>query len=193
MPVLGQHLVWHQVDVHLHIAIRLVVLPHHRRQPDLGLALREIEAELARENPEYLFVTTFVGILDIETGRLEYACAGHDAPILRRREATLRIDTATVAGPPLCAAKAYPYAAAITQLSPGDLICLFTDGITEADNGTEMFGLARLVATIEASAASDLPAIAADVQAAVQRFTSGHPPSDDLTLLVLRWNGVSER
>ena len=164
-----------------------------RRQPDLGLALREIEAELARENPEYLFVTTFVGILDIETGRLEYACAGHDAPILRRREATLRIDTATVAGPPLCAAKAYPYAAAITQLSPGDLICLFTDGITEADNGTEMFGLARLVATIEASAASDLPAIAADVQAAVQRFTSGHPPSDDLTLLVLRWNGVSER
>jgi serine phosphatase RsbU (regulator of sigma subunit) len=163
-----------------------------RRHSDLGKAFADIETELNRENPEYLFVTAFVGILDVQSGRLEYVCAGHDAPVIRRGDQLLRIDTAAIAGPPLCAADSYPFASAAMQLQPGDLICLFTDGITEATDGTEMFGLPRLLAAI-----GNLPmaALAEDAQAlrnAVRQFEAGHPPSDDLTLLLLRWNGPSE-
>ncbi|MBS1131251.1 MAG: CHASE2:Stage sporulation, partial [Proteobacteria bacterium] len=106
-----------------------------RRQHDLGLALREIESELNRENPECLFVTAFISILDVETGTMEYACAGHDAPIVLRDGGLSRIDTANISGPPLCTADDYPFLAAKVQLLPGDLLCLFTDGVTEATGG----------------------------------------------------------
>lgn len=163
-----------------------------RRHRELRKAFADIEAELNRENPEYLFVTAFVGILDVESGRLEYVCAGHDAPVIRRGDQLLRIDTSAIAGPPLCAADSFPFESAAMQLQPGDLICLFTDGITEATDGTQMFGLPRLLAAI---GSMPLVALAEDAQAlrnAVRQFEAGHPPSDDLTLLLLRWKGPSE-
>jgi serine phosphatase RsbU (regulator of sigma subunit) len=164
-----------------------------RRQADLGLALREIEAELNRENPEYLFVTAFIGVLDVEAGRLEYVCAGHDAPILRRGGALSRIATEAIAGPPLCAAGNYPYVAATTQLQPGDLLCLFTDGVTEAMNGTAMFGGERLLAKLAEVSASALPVAVAALRDSVRLFEAGQPPADDLTLLLMRWNGPNAR
>ena len=66
-------------------------LTRRHRQP--GEALQDIEIELNRDNCECLFVTAFVGILDVDTGQLEYACAGHDAPVIRRNGQFLRIDT----------------------------------------------------------------------------------------------------
>lgn len=95
-----------------------------RRQPDLGLALREIECELNRENAESLFVTAFIGILDVASGLMDYVCAGHDAPILVHRGSIARVDTAAIGGPPLCAAGDYPYTAGQMQFQPGDLLCL---------------------------------------------------------------------
>jgi len=162
-----------------------------RRQNDLGLALRDIESELNRDNPEYLFVTAFVGVLDVTTGNMEYACAGHDAPIVRRNGRLLHIDTADISGPPLCAAGDYPYLAATVQLQAGDLLCLFTDGVTEAMNDSEMFGGDRLLASIGAIQTTDLQLAIAALRDTVRRFEAGHPPADDLTLLLMRWNGPS--
>lgn len=164
-----------------------------RRQHDLGLALREIESELNRENPECLFVTAFISILDVETGTMEYACAGHDAPIVLRDGGLSRIDTANISGPPLCTADDYPFLAAKVQLLPGDLLCLFTDGVTEAMNDKEMFGSDRLLANIGELQAADLPAAIKTLRDAVRYFEAGHPSSDDLTLLLMRWNGPSVR
>jgi len=164
-----------------------------RRQADLGLALREIEAELNRENPEYLFVTAFVGVIDVESGRMEYVCAGHDAPVLRRDGRLLRIATEAIAGPPLCAAGSYPYGAATMQLQAGDLLCLFTDGVTEAMHGTAMYGSDRLLAGLAEIPADDLDQAVAALRDQVRRFEAGHPAADDLTLLLCRWNGPSER
>ena len=162
-----------------------------RRQNDLGLALRDIESELNRDNPEYLFVTAFVGILDVTTGNMEYACAGHDAPIVRRNGRLLHIDTADISGPPLCAAGDYPYLAAKMQLQAGDLLCLFTDGVTEAMNDREMFGGDRLLASLGTIQTTDLQLAIAALRDTVRRFEAGHPPADDLTLLLMRWNGTS--
>lgn len=165
-----------------------------RRHADLGLALRDIEAELNRENPEYLFVTAFIAVIDVEDGTMEYVCAGHDAPILRRQGSLSRIDTQAIAGPPLCAAGSYPYVAARTQLQPGDLLCLFTDGVTEAMNGTKLFGSDRLLDCLaEIPATSSLQDAADALRDSVRRFEAGQPAADDLTVLLMRWCGPIAR
>lgn len=160
-----------------------------RRQSDLGLAVRDLECELNRENAEYLFVTAFIAVLDLASGDMEYVCAGHDSPILLRNGQLTRIDTATTAGPPLCAIGDYPYVADHMQLQPGDRICLFTDGVTEASNGSSMFGLPRLQSVILGSSRDGLQTVATALRDAVRHFEAGHPPADDLTLLLLQWHG----
>jgi adenylate cyclase len=160
-----------------------------RRQMDLGLAVRELECELSRENAESLFVTAFIAVLDLASGDLEYVCAGHDAPILQRAGELSRIDTEACGGPPLCAIGDFPYVAAELQLQPGDRICLFTDGVTEADNGTGMFGMGRLQSVIQDHAEAELQITATALRDAVRNFEAGHPPADDLTLLLLQWHG----
>jgi serine phosphatase RsbU (regulator of sigma subunit) len=165
-----------------------------RRQSDLGRAVRELENELNRHNSEYLFVTAFIAILDVNSGCLDYVCAGHDAPLVLREGSLSRIDTAR-SGPPLCAADDYAYMADRVQLVPGDRICLFTDGFTEAWDGSAMFGLNGLQLAFQSSGTAGIKTAACALRDAVRRFESGHPPSDDLTVLLLEWNGptVNER
>lgn len=160
-----------------------------RLQSDLGQALRDLEIELSRENAESMFVTAFVAVLDLATGKLEYVCAGHDAPLILRHNEFLRIDTATAGGPPLCAVGDYPFTADRMNLEAGDLLCLFTDGVTEADSGREMFGSERLKSALSAIADQPVDKQVRSLRDTVRRFEAGHPPSDDLTLMLLRWQG----
>jgi adenylate cyclase len=166
-----------------------------RRQTNLGLAIRELECELSRENAESLFVTAFIAVLDLASGLLEYVCAGHDAPILLRDGKLSRIDTDATGGPPLCAVGDFPYLTDRLQLLPNDRICLFTDGVTEASNGGEMFGLARLQLATQDSGQADLQAAINSLRDEVRRFEAGQLPEDDLTLLMFQWHGqtVNER
>lgn len=162
-----------------------------RRALDLGQALRAVEAELNRENPEFLFVTAFVGVLDLSTGRLDFVRAGHDAPLLLRAGQISRLDNAAASGPPLCALGDFPYQAAQAQLQAGDLLCLFTDGVTEASNGANLFGVERLIAALVAPPRE--PALQAQItqlRDTVRAFEAGQPPADDLALLLLRWHGA---
>lgn len=166
-----------------------------RRENDLGQAMRAIEQELNRENPECLFVTALVCILDADSGQLEFVCAGHDAPLLQRAGRISRVDTRSRSGPPLCVAENFPYVSDRLQLQPGDRLCLFTDGVSEASDTRELFGVERLESALQAGqnrTTGDLPGVLRD---AVRRFESGHPPADDLTLLVLDYRGpaISER
>ncbi len=160
-----------------------------RQRTDLGCAVRELESELSRENTEYLFITAFIAILDVASGVMEYVCAGHDAPVILRIGELSRIDTAALAGPPLCAANGYPYQADRVQLQPGDRLCLFTDGVTEADNGMTMFGVAGLQTALLAGAPTGIQAAASLLRDAVRDFEAGRSPSDDLTLMLVQWNG----
>ncbi len=161
-----------------------------RRHGDLGLAICDLQRELNRDNPEYQFVTTFIGILDADSGVLEFVCAGHVAPLLRRRQQALPLDTAAISGPPLCALDNYPFASARQQLEPGDLLCLFTDGVSEASDGRQMFGSGQLAATLLAADANlPLAARATAIRDAVRSFEAGQPPFDDLTVLLAEWYG----
>jgi adenylate cyclase len=154
--------------------------------------LSDVGAEIARENPEALFVTAFAGVLDTDTGLLRYSSAGHDAPYVLSagRSGWQRLDAA--GGPPLCVVEGHRYTAAEHRLQRGDTICMVTDGVTEAMNAAgELYGSERLRAVLErVRAAPAVEAVGEAIRADVARFVGGAEPADDLSLLVLRWKGA---
>jgi serine phosphatase RsbU (regulator of sigma subunit) len=161
-----------------------------RRVDDVGALMVRANAEVSSENPESLFITAFAGILDTRTGVLEFCNAGHEPPFARRPGGKLaRLEHA--GGPPLCVIENYPYPVAYREIAAGEWICVVTDGVTEAMNGAgALYGVARLKAVLQSLAEGVAPAnLLAAVRADVSRFVGAAEPSDDLTLLCLRWNG----
>lgn len=160
-----------------------------RRHDDLGAAIRDLEHELDRNNTALLFVTAFIAILDADDGRLDYVCAGHDAPLLKRNGELQPLPTAEISGPPLCALGDYPYASGSIRLQAGDLLCLFTDGVSEATRDGQLFGHAGLEACLARTPETEPGTVCRQIRDSVRQFEAGEPAADDLTLLVLRWNG----
>ena len=154
--------------------------------------LRDAARDIGRENPEQFFVTLVAGILDARTGELRLANAGHDAPYWVRRAGKME-RIGTVGGPPLCTVDDFPYAESLHALGPGDVLCMVTDGITEAMNGRgELYGTARLAAVMErlAGEAELSPRLAVTaLREDVTRFSGGAELADDLTILAVRWDG----
>jgi serine phosphatase RsbU (regulator of sigma subunit)/CHASE2 domain-containing sensor protein len=158
---------------------------------DVGAWMTTVNREISRDNHEALFVTAFAGILDLDTGDLVYANAGHDAPYcVGPASGVRRLDAGD--GPPLCTVDGFEYRGEHTFVDPGELCVLTTDGITDMRNpGGEMYGRARLEAVLQrwrthpAGARGAVDALRADVQA----FAAGAEPADDLTILAFRWTG----
>lgn len=158
--------------------------------PDIGEVVRRADREISRENPEAMFVTLFAGILDLATGELRFCNAGHDDPFIARAGAPAR-RLASVGGPPLCVVDAFPYATESCRLEAGEILCLVTDGVTEATNRAgEMLGSERTAAALgELPAGSRAADAIAQLRALVDGFIAGADPSDDVTSLAVRWSG----
>ena len=157
---------------------------------DIGDIIIRANEEISRDNSEMLFITMFAGILNVVTGELHFCNAGHDAPILLRAgEPPQSVDG--IGGPPLCIIDDFPYMTEMRQLQPDDVLCITTDGITEAMNGAgALMGRDRTEAALAAMPAdASAQAITDRLQAAVAEFVAGADPSDDLTILTVRWIG----
>jgi len=161
-----------------------------RGRGDVGAVLDRASAEISRENPEALFVTAFVGVLDVGTGRLQYSNAGHEPPY-RKAPGSPPERFEMADGPPLCVLENFAYPTRYRQLAAGESLCLLTDGVTEAMNGhNALFGVERTEAVLRELPDSVTPAeLIQALHEAVQRFVGEAPASDDLTLLCLRWRG----
>lgn len=162
-----------------------------RRTGEIATMMSEANAEIARDNPESLFVTAVAGILNARTGDLEYCIAGHEAPHVLPPGGRAVRQLGEGGGPPLCVVDDFPYAAASYRMRPGETLCLVTDGITEAMNAAgECYGRRRLEGVLEGLEPTATPeAVGQAVVGDAKRFAAGAEPSDDLTVLVLRWNG----
>ncbi len=163
--------------------------------PDMGALMSAANVEVSRDNPEMLFVTVFAGILDLDTGDLAYCNAGHENPwrVHAADHAVHRITDG--GGPPLCAVDDFVYAEAQLQLRPGELLCLVTDGVTEAVNPAGLlYGSQRLEAVLPSPGAGDHSAreVVDALRADVASFAAGAEQVDDVTVLVLRWNGLRD-
>jgi adenylate cyclase len=159
---------------------------------DIGDLMSAANAEVSRDNPEMLFVTALAGILDLASGEFVYCNAGHPYPFLidRAGGGSRVLDGAS--GPPLCAVADFVYESARVTLLPGDLVCLLSDGVTEAQNAAgDFYGSerARRLLLDPAVSAAAAGTVVDALQADVEAFAAGTPPADDLTILALRWNG----
>jgi len=161
------------------------------RGGDMGEVLTRAQSEIERENPEQLFVTAFAGVLDVETGVLEYSSAGHEPPFARRANGPPE-RFAIPGGPPLCVVEDFKYEAARRRLEPGEWLCAVTDGATEAMNATrEFFGVERLRTSLSWMPEDIDPVeLVRRLREDLQRFSGAAEIADDITLLAVRWHGV---
>jgi len=161
------------------------------RGGDAGEVLRRAQAEIARENPEQLFVTAFAGVLDVSDGVLEYSSAGHEPPFSRKRgRSPERFDNP--GGPPLCVVEDFRYETSRVRMAPGEWLCAVTDGATEAMNtAKEFFGVERLRTSLTwMPEDTDPDGLVKRLREDLQKFAGVAEPADDITLLVVRWNGA---
>jgi adenylate cyclase len=159
-------------------------------QGSVGGILAHAQDDIARENPESLFVTAFAAVLDAETGELELANAGHEPAYARIPKGTPeRLDAP--GGPPLCVMEMYSYPTSRRQLVKGEWLCVLSDGATEAQNGArEFFGSERLRTSLGWVGEDAHPhELIRRLRDDVHRFAGDAEPADDLTLLAIRWNG----
>jgi serine phosphatase RsbU (regulator of sigma subunit)/CHASE2 domain-containing sensor protein len=161
-----------------------------RHDGDLTAMLRDANTEISRDNVEALFVTAWIGVLDLTTGRLDYCNAGHEPAWVVRRDAAAP-DRLGDGGPPLCVIEDFPFVPASHRLRPGDTVCLVTDGVTEAANAAgEFYGRARLEGVLARAGGMAGPAqVGEAIREDVTRFTAGAEASDDLTIVVFTWPG----
>jgi sigma-B regulation protein RsbU (phosphoserine phosphatase) len=134
------------------------------------------------------FTTAFLAEINLETREMCYVNCGHNSPILRRASGEIeRLSTGGLPlGTPLFTETEIPYPSGRTQLHPGDLLFIFTDGVIEAVNETgEEYGEARLLPCVQ-----PLPANAGEVLSRVMtdvnNFVGYARQHDDITALVLR-------
>jgi serine phosphatase RsbU (regulator of sigma subunit) len=138
----------------------------------------------ALQNEQATFVALVCAVLDTATGALRYANGGGGAPYVRAggRWSRLPMPRGLVVG----AIPGFAFEAGRARLGPGDLLLLFSDGVTEARSPAgELFGAARLLAALEGAAAATAEGVVEAVRAAVAAFADGGRPADDLTLLAV--------
>lgn len=149
---------------------------------DAAAVAARVNDLLARDNDACMFVTLFLGLADLRTGRIDYVNAGHNAPYVVRADGSLEALGPT--GPALGMWPGAAYRAGAAELSPGDRLFAFTDGVTEAaDARGVLFGEDRLERLLSGEA-SRTPA---ELRDAVVRAVAAHAgeadPADDVTVL----------
>ena len=146
-----------------------------------------IDVSTEGRNDSLMFVTLFVGILDLATGALSYCNAGHTAPVLVGKDIRALAVEPNV---PVGAVEGWTFKSQRTTLDPGTTLLLYTDGLTEAANvKEELFGEERLVLTLRKLDDNASEKVVAGLTQAVRHFVGKAEQSDDLTLLAIRYKG----
>jgi serine phosphatase RsbU (regulator of sigma subunit) len=143
-------------------------------------------ADMANEGGNMMFVTAFAGILDLSSGALDFASAGHDAPFVVQRGAPPR-QLETVGGPPLGVVDDFTFPVDHNFLDLHEVLLLYTDGVTEATDGAmTLYGRERLITVLTEISAVDARGAIDAVTEDVWRFAAGTEQADDIALLALR-------
>ncbi len=145
--------------------------------------------QLCEGNDAEMFVTAWMGVVDLNNGHVVFANAGHNPPVVKRGDGPYTYHKVR-ANLVLGGIEGIPYAIHELDLEPGDTIFLYTDGVTEATNGqNELFGEDRLAETLEANANGSVEELCNVVHRKVDVFVGDEPQFDDITVLAFRFMG----
>ncbi len=172
--------------------VKTQVKAQTQRSP--ALTLEQVNNDLAKDNPSMMFVTLFIGILNIVTGKLEYCNGGHNPPYQLASGTTENVlPLATTDGIALGVMEDLQFSSKTITLQPGEAVFVFTDGVTEAMNSRdELFTEPRLEEILNRCSSEPATRIAEVVMQAIDDFSTGIPQTDDITMLVIRYNGKTE-
>ncbi|MBO5279071.1 MAG: SpoIIE family protein phosphatase [Lachnospiraceae bacterium] len=157
----------------------------------VGEIFTSVNQQLVENNKEGMFVTSFMGILELSTGRFTYASAGHNPPLHKEKEGQF----SWVKDRPsmiLAGLEGVSYTEHEMKLKPGDVFFMYTDGVTEALNPEEDFyGEERLINKLNEIDAKgcDLETMLEEVRLDLQRFRDTAMQADDITILIFQYYG----
>lgn len=166
---------------------KTLIKDHTKPNVDLGDVFSEVNDLLCESNSEGLFITAFEGVLNLVTGEFRFVNAGHEMPFIAKSGGPYEAYKLH-AGFVLAGMENMKYQSGSIQLSPGDKIFQYTDGVTEATNAAqELYGMQRLsdilVKNTNKKPAELLPAVKADIDA----FVGEAPQFDDITMLCVEY------
>ncbi len=170
---------------------KIMVKTRASSDPSPASIVTHVNDALSAENDSCMFVTLYLGILNLRDGTLLTTNAGHNPPLLKRRDGQFEWLTAQD-GPLVGPMPGIAFKESLIQLGPGDEIFLYTDGVTEAENRRrELFGKDRLKKVLDQSRAVSVVDRIGEVMNAVRGFAVSAPQADDITILGIRYLGVA--
>ena len=165
-----------------------------RARDDLSTAsiITHVNDELSRDNKAFMFVTLFLGILDVRTGEFLYTNGGHNPPYIKRQNGSIDILDERH-GPIVGPVPGLTYKEATAHLAPDDLIFLFTDGVNEAmDPSKNQFSDERLVDLLSSRVFESVEEMVQTTVYEVEQFAGEAEQSDDITLLAIQFLKAAE-
>ena len=160
---------------------------------DPATALERVNVQLCERNSSMMFVTVWLAVLEISTGKGIACNAGHENPAIHRAGGAfemIKYKHGLIVG----VNKNAKYQNREFEMHPGDCVFVYTDGVPEATNGSEaMFGEERLLESLNRDAGSGPEELIRRVHDAVYDFAEGTPQFDDITMLSMKYNGAQER
>lgn len=155
---------------------------------DLSKAVFAANNSLCQNNEAEMFVTAWIGIINLESGRLRYVNAGHNHPVLITDKPSFISERSGVV---LAAMEDMPYKENVLEMNKGDKILLYTDGITEAENSShELFGDDRLLECLMQSYCDSVEETMKKVDQSVAGFVQEHDQFDDMTMMCFEYRGA---
>lgn len=165
----------------LHAAVRAQT----QARTSISEVMSEINQYIYENSPPNKFLTLFYGALDPQTGELSYSNGGHNTPMLVRRAGeVIKLDKG---GLPVGMMPCVTYVEDIVKFEPGDVLLIYSDGITESVNDhDEEFGEQRLVDVIKNNLNRSASGIRDRIEEALSRFVGTAAPVDDMTLMIIK-------
>ena len=152
--------------------------------------LASVNNQLCEGNEEDFFVTVWLAVLDIPTGRGVAANAGHEHPTLRRADGSYELQIYRHSMP-VGSMKGIPYRQHEFQMNPGDSLFVYTDGVAEATNAAnELYGSDRMLDALNRDPDAQPEQILQNVMDDIERFVDGAEQFDDITMLCFRYDGT---
>ena len=166
---------------------------------DPAAVLERVNAQLCENNPDMMFVTVWMGVLELSTGKLVWADAGHERLCLYQNERWECLPKKSgvalaVFEPELLELEdKSPFRNAELYLRPGDVLFQYTDGVTEAMTAErEQFGTQRMLDALSSAPEPQPEVLLPHVRGCIDRFVCGAPQFDDITMLALQYRGGKE-